>query len=182
MDLLGIPIPDEGPVFLVAVIIHIAAGIVSVAAGLVAMLSRKGGRVHVLFGRIFVGGIAALFVTMLVLATIRWPLDNHLAALGLVAAAAAAIGFVNRRRHGRDSRHILAMGVAYIAMLTAFYVDNGPFLPLWNLLPSWAFWILPAAVGGPIIAWAIRRRSARRTPENRLPRGSRERNSPSSGE
>jgi uncharacterized membrane protein len=159
VDLLGIPIPDEGPVFLVAVLIHIAAGIVAVATGLVAMLSRKGGRMHVLFGRIFFGGILALFATMLVLAVIRWPLDNHLAALGVAAAAAAVIGFVNRRRHGRDSRHILAMGVAYIAMLTAFYVDNGPFLPLWNLLPAWAFWVLPTVVGAPIIAGAIVRRT-----------------------
>ena len=162
MDLLGIPIPDEGPLFLVAVLIHIGAGIVSVAAGIVAMLSRKGGRVHVTFGRIFFGGILVLFATMLVLAVIRWPLDNHLAVLGLIAAVAATIGFVNRRRRGRDSRHIIAMGVAYIAMLTAFYVDNGPFLPLWNLLPAWALWVLPSAVGLPIIVWAVRRRSARR--------------------
>ncbi|WP_112274001.1 hypothetical protein [Lentzea terrae] len=27
------------------------------------------------------------------------------------------------------------MGGSYIAMLTAFYVDDGPRLPLWQLLP-----------------------------------------------
>jgi hypothetical protein len=51
------------------------------------------------------------------------------------------------------------MGLAYIAMLTAFYVDNGPFLPLWNLLPQWALWIIPSLVGAPLIARAIVRRS-----------------------
>lgn len=159
VDFFGIPIPDAGPVFLVAVAIHILAGIVSVAAGIVAMLSRKGGRVHIAFGRIYLGGIIALFATMAVLAVIRWPHDNHLALLGLIALVASLFGFVNRRRHGADRWHILAMGGSYVAMLTAFYVDNGPFLPLWNLLPTWALWIIPSVIGAPLIARAIARRS-----------------------
>ena len=47
------------------------------------------------------------------------------------------------------------MGIAYTAMLTAFYVDNGPHLPLWDRLPTLAFWILPAAIAVPIITRAI---------------------------
>jgi rsbT co-antagonist protein RsbR len=34
------------------------------------------------------------------------------------------------------------MGASYILMLTAFYVDNGPNLPLWSELPWLAFWVL----------------------------------------
>jgi hypothetical protein len=49
------------------------------------------------------------------------------------------------------------MGTAYVAMLTAFYVDNGPHLPLWDHLPVLAFWLLPSAIGVPIIARAILR-------------------------
>jgi hypothetical protein len=47
------------------------------------------------------------------------------------------------------------MGASYIALLTAFYVDNGPHLPFWNRLPTLAFWLLPAAVGVPLtaVAW-----------------------------
>jgi hypothetical protein len=41
--------------------------------------------------------------------------------------------------------------VSYILMITAFYVDNGPNLPLWRELPHIAFWILPALVGVPIL-------------------------------
>ena len=164
MDFFGIPIPDEGPVFLVTVLVHIAAGIVSVASGIVAMLSRKGGRVHILFGRIYVGGIAALFVTMVILAAIRWPHDNHLAVLGLIAFVATLLGFINRRRHGADRWHILAMGVSYVVMLTAFYVDNGPFLPLWELLPRWMLWVIPSIVGAHLIARAIIRRTRPRSP------------------
>jgi hypothetical protein len=47
------------------------------------------------------------------------------------------------------------MGTAYVAMLTAFYVDNGPHLPLWDHLPVLAFWLLPSAIGAPVIARAI---------------------------
>jgi uncharacterized membrane protein len=161
VDIFGIPVPDEGPVFLVTVLIHIVAGLSSVIAGIVAMLSRKGGPVHIRFGRIYVGGIATLFVTMVVLAAIRWPHDTHLAVVGLIALVAVAIGFFNRRRHRSDPVHILAMGVSYIAMLTAFYVDNGPFLPGWSLLPGWMLWVLPSLIGAPIIARALvmRRRS-----------------------
>ena len=49
------------------------------------------------------------------------------------------------------------MGTAYVAMLTAFYVDNGPHLPLWDRLPTLAFWLLPSAIGAPIIIRAILR-------------------------
>jgi hypothetical protein len=47
-------------------------------------------------------------------------------------------------------------------MLTAFYVDNGPHLPLWDHLPTFAFWLLPSAIGAPVIIRALRR--ARRAP------------------
>jgi hypothetical protein len=40
-------------------------------------------------------------------------------------------------------------------MLTAFYVDNGPHRPLWDRLPTLAFWILPAAIAAPLITRAI---------------------------
>ncbi len=47
------------------------------------------------------------------------------------------------------------MGVGYVAMLTAFYVDNGPHLPLRDRLPTLTFWLLPAAMGAPVIARAV---------------------------
>lgn len=161
IDIPGLPVPDAGPLFDAALLVHVAAGITSVVAGLVAMLSRKGGTWHVGAGRTFLGGLVALFVTMAVMAVIRWPATVHLAVLGAVALTAGVAGWRNRRRHGSDAAHIVLMSVAYVAMLTAFYVDNGPRLPLWNLLPPWSFWVLPAAVGLPLIVRALRRRGYR---------------------
>jgi hypothetical protein len=56
------------------------------------------------------------------------------------------------------------MGTSYILLLTAFYVDNGKNLPLWKELPQIAFWLLPSAIGAPIILYVLRRHPAiRRT-------------------
>lgn len=157
VDIPGLPIPDAGPVFELALLVHIASGITAVLAGLVAMLTRKGGAWHVGAGRVFLGGIIALFATMVVMTVIRWPATVHLAVLGATALAAVALGWRNRRRGDSDAAHIAWMGLAYVAMLTAFYVDNGPHLPVWERLPDWSFWILPPAVGTPLIIRAMGR-------------------------
>jgi len=73
IDIPGLPEPDAGPVFDLALLVHVAAGVTSVLAGLVAMLARKGGRWHVAAGRVFLGGIVALFGSMVVMVVIRWP-------------------------------------------------------------------------------------------------------------
>jgi hypothetical protein len=49
------------------------------------------------------------------------------------------------------------MSLSYIVLLTAFYVDNGPHLPLWDRLPGVAYWTLPAVVGLPLVIRAERR-------------------------
>jgi hypothetical protein len=40
-------------------------------------------------------------------------------------------------------------------MITAFYVDNAPNLPLWRKLPPLALWILPTLIGAPILINAL---------------------------
>ncbi|HEU5388259.1 MAG TPA: hypothetical protein VFV73_20375 [Streptosporangiaceae bacterium] len=90
------------------------------------------------------------------LAAMRWAEDYYLFILGAVAFTAATTGYLHRRRHRPgDTGHITGMGIAYTAMLTAFYVDNGPHLTLWDRLPTLAFWILPAAIAAPVITRAI---------------------------
>ena len=76
-----------------------------------------------------------------------------------MAFTAATVGYLHRRG---DTDHIAGMGIAYTAMLTAFYVDNGPHLPLWDRLPALAFWILPSAVAAPIIIRALIRANTKR--------------------
>ena len=75
-------------------------------------------------------------------------------------AVAFAVGYLGRRARRHRWRnwvrlHITGMGTSYILLLTAFYVDNGKSLPLWKELPPIAFWLLPAAVGIPLIVRAL---------------------------
>jgi hypothetical protein len=57
---------------------------------------------------------------------------------------------------GWTSFHVLGMGLSYIVLLTAFYVDNGPHLPVWDRLPALAYWTLPGIVGLPLVIRAER--------------------------
>ncbi|WP_243073707.1 hypothetical protein [Microbacterium sp. SS28] len=163
-DFFGIEIPDAGAIFLGMVAVHIAAGVTAVVAGATVMLTRKGTRRHRRVGWTYLLALAVIFVTMVVMVAIRWPLNLHLLALGTLSVTAASLGVLNRRRKWADSWHIIAIGTSYIAMLTAFYGDNGPQLPIWSLLPGWAFWVLPTIVGAPIIWWAVHRRARRGLP------------------
>jgi len=49
------------------------------------------------------------------------------------------------------------MGLSYILLLTAFYVDNGKSLPLWRDLPTIAYWLVPAAAGVSVLLHALLR-------------------------
>jgi hypothetical protein len=49
------------------------------------------------------------------------------------------------------------MSASYILLLTAFYADNGQHLPIWRAMPHLAYWLLPSAVGLPIIPRALAR-------------------------
>jgi hypothetical protein len=96
---------------------------------------------------------------MAALAIFRWSEDWPLFVLGASSFACATFGRSARRRRWPNwaRLHMTGMGASYILLLTAFYVDNGRNLPLWRLLPQAAFWILPSAIGLPILAWALTR-------------------------
>ncbi|WP_067143933.1 hypothetical protein [Microtetraspora malaysiensis] len=166
MDVLGLPIPDAGPLFRIALALHIAAGLTCAVAGAVAALSRKGGRRRLRFGRIYIWGLGVVFVTMTAMSMIRWRENAHLFAIGCLSFASGLTGYLGREK--RLTVHIVGMGVSYIGLLTAFYVDNGPHLPLWDRLPPIAFWLLPSLIGVPLIARSVNRR--RRRPAGPEPR------------
>jgi hypothetical protein len=159
ISLAGIPVPSREPWFLITVAVHVLAGIVAVVAGATAMLSPKSPGRHPRAGTAYFWALATVSVTMGALAVARWPADNHLVALGVLALGSAIVGRAARR--GRWQRwvlvHVSLMGLSYVFLLTAFYVDNGPHLPLWNRLPPLAFWLLPSLVGLPLIARALHR-------------------------
>jgi len=153
INVVGIEIPSDSPVFLAAVGVHVLFGLSCV----VAMLSRKRPGRHPRFGTIYYYCLSVVFASATVLSAMRWTEDYHLFILGTLSFATASLGRMALRRRWRNQirLHISCMGVSYILLLTAFYVDNGKNLPLWNKLPQLAFWVLPAATGIPFIVRAL---------------------------
>lgn len=162
----GLEIPSRDPLFLATVGVHVLLGLTCTVTGLIAMLSAKRPGRHPWFGLIYFWCLAGVFVTVSALAAVRWSEDYHLFILGAGAFAVAYLGRRARRKQWRNwvKLHIMCMGASYVILLTAFYVDNGKNLPLWKDLPPIAFWLIPAAIGVPLIVRALWRHPLARTP------------------
>lgn len=158
MDVLGIHVPSDAPVFLTFLAAHVTAALIAVVSGAWAALARRRRRGrHTRPGDVYVCAICVVFATATAMAVMRWRQDYHLFLIGAVAFGAALTGLVARRRHWPgDTAHILGMGGSYIALLTAFYVDNGRQLPIWDRLPTAAYWLLPSLIGIPLTYRALR--------------------------
>jgi hypothetical protein len=157
INIAGIEIPSSDPIFLAGVALHVFFGLVCAITGVIAMLSVKRAGRHPTFGSIYFWCLSGVFVSATALAVIRWSEDHVLFILGALAFAVAYLGRMARRKRWRNwvRLHITGMGMSYVLLLTAFYVDNGKSLPIWRSLPSIVYWLVPAAIGIPLIARAL---------------------------
>ncbi len=153
----GFPLPSDAPAFLAVLAVHVLAGLGSVTTGLIAMLSPKGPGRHPRFGTLYYRFLTVVFISTAILSALRWVEDYHLFILGALSFSAAFLArrAVRGRSCGWVRLHITGMGLSYVLLLTAFYVDNGKNLPLWRDLPSLSYWLVPAAVGVPLILRAL---------------------------
>jgi len=158
--ILGIEIPSTDPVFIAVIAgIHVPLGLACVVAGAVAMLSEKRRGRHSTAGKVFYWCLLALFASATFLSVMRWAENYHLFILGALSFASAWLGrraLLLRWRYWARL-HITGMGLSYVLLLIAFYVDNGKQLPLWKDLPHFTYWLLPLAVGVPLIVRALLR-------------------------
>jgi hypothetical protein len=156
-------IPPGSTTFHLLLAVHIAAGLTCVVTGAIAALSPKRPGRHPRFGTLYYRSLWVVVASAAWLAILRWPRDTHLLVLGTLSFAAATLGRTARRRRSRWRRwrwiglHLTGMSASYILLLTAFYVDNGQHLPVWQHLPHLAYWLLPSAVGLPLVARALAR-------------------------
>lgn len=153
----GATVPCDSTLFLMILLIHVPFGIVCVVTGLVAMGSQKRAGRHPTFGTIYYWSLSIIFVTMSALAFMRWTEDWYLFVLGLLCFTAATLGRMAHQHRWRNwvQLHITGMGLSYILLLTAFYVDNGKNLPVWKELPAITYWALPSIIGIPFIVRAL---------------------------
>jgi len=97
------------------------------------MLSRKAAGCHPTFGTIYFWALLVVAGSATVLSIFRWSEDYYFAILGVTAYAAAFSVDRSRQRWPYWARlHMSGMGMSYIVLLTAFYVDNGKSLPFWK--------------------------------------------------
>jgi hypothetical protein len=145
--------------FALLLVVHIVAAITCVVSGAVAALSRKQPGRHPRAGNVYFWGLSVVFATTACMSALRWTRDYYLLILGAVSFAMASLGYAARkvRWTGWTPPHIVGMGLSYIVLLTAFYVDNGPNLPVWRRLPTIAFWIGPLLIGLPFVVRALGR-------------------------
>jgi hypothetical protein len=158
-SLLGLEIPDAGWLFYSALVVHIGAALSSLIAGILAATARKRPGRHPSAGRVYLVALAVVCASATVMSTVRWREDARLFVVALLAGCLGLFGWRarRRRREGWEYRHAIGMGGSFILLFTGFYVDNGPQLPLWRLLPHWVYWTLPTAIGVPLIWLALRR-------------------------
>ena len=156
----GIAIPSADPIFVgMVVIVHIPLGLACLVAGATAMLSNKRRGRHSTSGTVYFWCLLGLCASATFLAFMRWSESYHLFLLGTLSFTSAWLGRTAVRQCWRHwlKLHIPGMGLSYILMLIAFYVDNGKQLPLWKDLPSFTYWLLPLVLGMPLIVWALLR-------------------------
>jgi len=130
--------------------VHITAGTIGMPPGPLALTVPKRAGWHPRLGVAYQGAVAVMTASALGLAA---PAPGRLWWLGLIAVAteaAALAGWAVRRRHssGWLGWHIRLMCGSYLSFVTAALVVN------------WAnplAWVLPTAVGTPLIIWTVKR-------------------------
>jgi hypothetical protein len=153
--------------------LHILAGLVCLVTGIVTIASAKRAGLHPICGTIYHRSLAVLVISAGLLAAARWTDDRVLFVLGVISFGASSLGRAARTRRWQTwvGTHIISMGCSFIAMLTAFCVEEGASLPGLSRLPRLTYWFLPVLVGTPLILRALccyrmSRRSAAASPTN----------------
>jgi hypothetical protein len=153
VNIQGFEIPSDNPIFLSILAVHILAGLICVIAGLIAILSKKQKGRHSKAGSVYYWVLWIVFITATAVAIMRWKEDYHLFLLGLVSFCSAFFGrqALRKKWNKWSITHTVLMGISYIFLLIAFYVDNGRFLPVWKDLNPVYYWLLPVMIGAPLI-------------------------------
>lgn len=153
----GIVIPFHNPIILTILGIHILAGLICLISGITAMISKKGPGKHRISGSVYFWSFSVIFITAVILSITRLDEDYYLLIIDIFAFASAFIGRLSLKRKWKSwpKIHITGMGISYILLVTAFYMDNGKNLPVWKDLPGFTYWLLPNIAGIPLIGYAL---------------------------
>ena len=135
-------------------VVHVLAGAVGLVSGPVAACARRRRALHTTAGQLYVGCVAALCLSALLLVArdlALWPFVP----LAAGTSAAAAAGVVSRRRSrpGWRPRHAQLLLGSYVSFVTAFTVQT-----VGGLLS----WLVPVVVGSTVVSVVTARTTAPR--------------------
>lgn len=131
----------------VLLVIHVLAGTAGLALGALALTATKRRGRHTRAGLAYQVVLVALTLSSVGLAALAWERLWWLAAIAVATEAAALAGLWVRRRRfaGWAPWHVRLMCGSYLSLVTALLVVN------WG---SPLAWVLPTAIGTPLIARA----------------------------
>jgi|ERR1700723_2231611 hypothetical protein len=163
LELDGIEMLFKSSAFFPLLGLHILAGLVCLVAGIVTIASAKRPGLHPISGTIYHRSLVVLVISAGFLAAAHWTDDRLLLVLGFVSFSVSCLGRTARTRHRQAwiGTHIIFMGCSFIAMLTAFCVEEGKSLPGMSALPHLSYWFLPGLLGMPFIVRALLRHRLR---------------------
>ena len=138
IEIFGLPIPDAGPIFAAALVIHILSGLTAVIAGALAATARKRAGRHPRAGRVYLWALGGIFATATIMAAIRWHEDAHLFAIATAGGTLATTGRLMRWLPETGPRRALAATIAIamlcliidLTMITIVMVSGAPTRPL----------------------------------------------------
>ncbi|QOS97727.1 DUF2306 domain-containing protein [Brevibacterium sp. JNUCC-42] len=154
-------------VFQMIIALHIVAGIVCLITGLLAIMMRKKRDPHTIYGEIYHGSYAVIFLTSIVTAIWHWEQSAYLFFIALFSYGLALYGYLARKRRWTEwlGKHINGMLGSYIGVITAVLVVNQTKIPVLNQWPSLLVWLLPTIIGSPLIALVQKKCGKRKVSE-----------------
>jgi hypothetical protein len=154
--------------FGIALGLHVAAGSAGLVLGPIAMFSAKRPGVHTSSGVAYYYVFVVLFGSSVALAALDLKQAWWLAFVGGGSYALALVGYraAKHRQQGWLIRHVSGMAGSYISMVTALLVVNVNAISGASSFSRALAWIVPTAIGGPIITWVNFQIAAGRRPKD----------------
>ncbi|MBT6156948.1 MAG: DUF2306 domain-containing protein [Planctomycetaceae bacterium] len=137
--------------------VHVAAGFAALTLGPVAMSVRKRRGSHTRVGEVYHWLVLVACLLAVVVVLFDWRRLYWFVPISVGSYAFAFLGYVavKKRWHGWLEWHVIGQLGSYIAMVTAFLVNNWHTVSQFTGLriPMIVVWLLPSIVGSPIIFW-----------------------------
>ena len=136
-------------------VIHIAAGIAGLLLGPIAMWAPKRPGLHPLIGEFYFAAVTCVCISAAALAGLDWPRSAFFLPVAVGTYAFALPGYLasKRRRRGWLLTHAVGQASSYVAMATAFVVNNVRAVDGVGGIPFAVRSLVPMFVGTCLVAW-----------------------------